>query len=394
MIESLIVYTLTAIFLYAIAREAVIRENNTLLKTGHGISIWCPEIIICILIFGFIAGARYDVGVDYKTYLKVFTEYQLKDAITGRKTFEPGFLLITKLFAKTGLHYFFYFAFWGVLQIGLIYYALRYQKKLLPFIGLFIMLGPFFLIWMNGIRQVVACCAFVLMVEYINDRRFWTYLIIALLASTIHRSALLLLPFYFFTYAHVKMDNRVLNLCILLGCVLLGLTQIWLNIVNRSVGILNVIGYTGYAERIDYWTSESLRRDMAWGPSRILTFVIDVVLIWVYPKMRIYFSEDSKLPYYFLFFFIGTCMFNIFANTTHLFLRPSMYFTIFRLPLWAYMAIYFKENNKQLQLLLLLIMCCSSIYLSLFKAYLRPNDPSSEITLYKFFWDSTVQNHL
>lgn len=383
MILSIVIYTATALMLYLLADNVSKRET---IACGYGtqISFWGLEIVTSILIFGFIAGARYNVGVDHLSYLSEYLSIQ-HTGHPSRETFEPGFLLITKAFANSGLHFFFYFAFLAILQIGFIYYALRDRKYLLPYIGLLVMLGPYFLNWMNGIRQCIVMCFFVFLVEFIIKKKFWYYAAGILLATTMHRSALILLPVYFIFFKDFKLENNKILLLILLLCIIVGSTPTWLHIMTNLDGLLAFLGYDIYSQEIGRMVSEGLR-DTAWGPSRIGLLVIDIAIIWFYPGMRDYYKYDKYLPIYFLLFLIGTNLYNLFVNTSHIFIRPVGYFTIFKLPLTAYLLYYLHNTRNSTALYFLCIVAFTYIYFIMYKASLLQNRVA-EASLYKFFFD-------
>ena len=157
MFLSFFVYTFTALGLFLLARIVSLRESYLIQARGQTLQFCTLEIMLSICLFAFIAGARYETGVDHLSYLQEYLNLQTTGD-TRRETFESGFLFVSKLFAQSGVHFFFYFAFWAALQIGFVYYALRNNKYLLPFVGLCIMLGPYYLSWMNGIRQFYLCC--------------------------------------------------------------------------------------------------------------------------------------------------------------------------------------------------------------------------------------------
>lgn len=381
MIESILVYSLTALLLYLLAKSAEV--NADLYKKRNRDSFWTPEIILSLLLFGFIAGARYGVGVDHLSYLDIYQRVQNHISLS-RESLEPGFLFITRLFASSGLHYFFYFAFWGILQISFIYYALKDRKYLLPYVALAIMLNSgYFLNWMNGIRQCVVACAFVFLIQYIIDRKPAKYVISLLLLALIHKSAVLLIPLYLLTYNKLTFDKKYLNIAILIACVVLGMVPSWLHLMTKFANLLTVIGYEGYANRIDLMVTDNLR-EMAWGPSRISNFLTGVAIVWYYPQMKEYYKNDRYLPIYFLLFFVGICLYNAFANTSHIFLRPIEYLTIFKLPLIAYLLYYLKRSNN-IMFLIIAVLVFSNIYFEIYKAVARPSI-SSEFTLYKFFF--------
>lgn len=386
MILSIVIYTATALMLYLLA-DNVSKRETIACRYGTHISFWSLEIVMSLLLFGFIAGARYNVGVDHLTYLRQYLAIQ-ELGHPMRETFEPGFLFITKVFANSGLHFFFYFTFLAILQIGFIYYALRDRKYLLPYIGLLVMLGPYFLNWMNGIRQCIVMCFFVFLVEFIVKKKFWYYAAGILLATTMHRSALILLPVYFIFFKDFKLENNKILLLILLLCIIVGSTPTWLHIMTNLDGLLAFLGYDIYSQEIGRMVSEGLR-DTAWGPSRIGLLVIDIAIIWFYPGMRDYYKYDKYLPIYFLLFLIGTYLYNLFVNTSHIFIRPITYFTIFNLPLSAYLLNYLKTSFKQISFIILCIIACSYTYITVYKATIHTVLPES--SLYKFFFDFTIK---
>lgn len=385
MILSLFVYTGTALSLFALARNASNRERFLYETEARELPFFCLEIVLSIALFALISGVRYNVGVDHLNYLGEYQRLMTYGA-TRRSTMESGFLFISQLFAKGGIHFSVYFGFWASLQIFFVYYAFRNNKRLLPFIGLIMMLGSFYLSMMNGMRQQVVAFAFILLIEWIEKKKMWSFAIAIVLASTIHRSALILLPVYFLLNSKFDLTRRKLSFAILAVCVVLGETPIWLSMINSVEELLLFMEYEGYSDKIELMTSENLR-DMAWGPGRIFIFTASCFIIWHYENLKSYYKDDSKVRMYFILFYIGTCGFNLFANTSHIFLRPIEYFTLFRLPLSAYMMYWLIKEAKSFQFYMFLILTCSSIYIALLKVALAPTLKTSDVVIYKFFWD-------
>ncbi|MBU3808380.1 MAG: EpsG family protein [Candidatus Phocaeicola faecipullorum] len=383
MLLSLIIYPLTAIILYFLANNLSKRDCFVRLKGGK-LGFWNTETILSLLVFGFIAGARYNVGVDHLSYLEEYLFIQ-ETGNPFRDTFESGFLFIAKLFAGLDLHYFFFFAFWAILQIGFIYYALRDRRFLLPYIALLIMLGPYFLNWMNGIRQCVVMCLFVVLIGFIVKRKFIYYAVGILLAALVHKSALILLPLYFIFYKEYKLTNRRFLLLILCICIILGMfSSYWLNSLIYIDGVLSFLGYDAYAESIYKMTSEGVLM-RSFGPSRLIILITDITIIWFYPDMKKYMSDDKYLPVFFFLFLLGTFLSNLFINTSHIFLRPIEYFTIFRLPMTAYLLYYLKKDRSIWVFLFFSVIIFSYIFFSILKAHLMPVG-SNLFTLYNFFF--------
>lgn len=385
MLQSIIVYTLTGLILYALGRNLALRDARMQRTFHHPTSFWSPEVWLSILVFAIVAGLRYNVGVDHLMYLQFYEDMAKQGWIT-RETLEPGFLFIIKIFTELNLHFFFFFAFLAAIQLFFVYYAFRYKKYLLPYIGLFIMLGPFFLNWMNGIRQCIVMCFFIFAIEFIQQRKLLLYIISIILASLIHKSAYLLIPIYFLLWKPFKWgQNRTITLIILALAIAIGSTPTWLSLINKLESFLAFIGYDYYSENIQRITEEA-HRSVSWGPSRLGNLFITLFILWYYPNTKKYYVYDKQLPYYFILFFIGACLYNLFVNTSHIFLRPIEYLTIFKLPLTAYLLIYLQKSNQKLSFYLLAMIAFTYIYFEIYKASLITN-PFEDFTSYKFFFN-------
>lgn len=384
MLQSIIVYTLTGLILYALGRNLALRDARFQRMYHHPTSFWSPEIWLSILVFAIVAGLRYNVGVDHLMYLQFYEDMAKQGWIT-RETLESGFLFIMKVFTGLNLHFFFFFAFLAAVQLFFIYYAFRYKKYLLPYIGLFIMLGPFFLTWMNGIRQCIVICIFVYSIEFIQQRKIFLYIGIILLCTLIHQSAYILMPIYFLWKPFNWGNKKYLSICILLLSTIIGATPTWVSFSNQTTSILQLLGYDFYAENIESLVEEEMR-STAWGPSRIGDFIITILIFWYYPQLKRYFKDDKELQYYFILFLIGSCLYNLFINTSHVLLRPIMYLTIFKLPLTAYLLVYLKRNHLKTAFYFLSIIAFTYIYFEVYKMSLI-SDPYKDFSSYKFFFN-------
>ena len=385
MLQSIIVYTLTGFILYALGRNLALRDARFQRMYHHPTTFWSPEICLSIIVFSIIAGLRYNVGVDHLMYLQ-FYEDMAKQGWVTRETLEPGFLSIMKVCTELNLHFFFFFAFLAAVQLFFVYYAFRHKKYLLPYIGLFIMLGPFFLNWMNGIRQCLAMCIFVFLVEFIQKRKLIPYTIGILIAFTLHKSAIMLFPLYFILWKPFKWgQNRTITFIIIAFAIAIGLTPTWLSLINKLEGFLSFMGYDYYSENIQQITEES-KRSVSWGPSRLSDLFITLFILWYYPKLKQYYAHDKQLPHYFILFFIGACSYNLFINTSHIFLRPVMYFTIFQLPLTAYLLFYLRTKKKTISFAILAFVAFSYIYFVIYKSSLI-NNSWEDFSSYKFFFN-------
>lgn len=385
MILSLFVYTFSAIILYLLAKN--MSTNKFTSHSSSRTSSVSTAFIFTVLYFAAIAGIRSDVGVDYGTYSRFYTDIQTQ-GWTDRESLETGFYFVLNLFAKTGLHSSLFFALWGALQILFVYCALVQYKQILPYIALAIMLGPFFLEWMNGIRQATVCCIFVYVSHYIVEKKFWKYVVAIFLASTIHKSALLLLPLYFFSYSTSYLSNRYVNIGVLMLCVILGSNSIWGSSLPFITNLFQLLGYDYYAENFDVLLEDT--REMSWGPVRILLFIRDVLIIWFYPKVISFFNRDKWISLSFTLFYWGTCLYNLLVLSGIIFTRPLMYLRIFALIMIGFTIYYLFASKRRTAFYLFGFICFSYIYISHFKLY--ASGVLDSPLYYKFFFSNENPN--
>lgn len=369
----------SAIVLYFLAKN--ISQNTTIHQVSSNKSILSVAFVLSVIYFAIIAGMRSGVGVDHETYTGFYNDIQ-RQGWTYRETLEPGFFYTINIFAKSGLHSAFFFALWGALQIIFIYCALTQYKKVLPYVALAIMLGPYFLEWMNGIRQATVCCMFVFASHFIIERKICKYIITILIASTIHKSALLLLPLYIFSYSSSYLKNRYINVAVLIVCVFLGTSSIWGSYLSSATGIFQLLGYNSYAENFDVILDDT--REMSWGPVRILLFIKDLLIIWFYPKVCSFFKQDKWVSLSFTLFFWGTCLYNLLVLSGIIFTRPLMYFKIFGLVMTGLTMYYLVTSKRYLEFYIFGFICFSYIFISHFKLYMSGIIDSP--IFYKFFF--------
>ena len=238
MIVSIVVYSLTALILYVLAQDMARKDKRSLKVKGVHSPMWTSSFVLSIFAFALVAGMRYNTGVDHLSYLESYLH-------GGNDTNEQGFYVLSHFMSSLGLHYFFYFAFWAALQIMFIYLGCKYRRELLPFIALSIMLGPYFLNWMNGIRQTLVECFFVAIIAYYcNNKSLKSLIISAVLifaASFIHRSSVILLALLFLAMINIPLNNKFVNIAAVVVCLVIGSTPYWITMNSGGVSDLLVL---------------------------------------------------------------------------------------------------------------------------------------------------------
>lgn len=375
MLLSFLVYTITAGALAWLGWHANAREQRVLSAGGKHLPFYCWEIVASIVLFAIVAGARYKTGYDHIWYLSQYVQMRDYYGHFTRKDYEIGFVLISKCFALIKAHEFFYFGFWGALQLGLFYFAFRRNKSLLLWLALIIMLGGYFVGWMNTIRQVVVECAFIAMIPMCTSlKRTLVACLLACVCATIHTSALLVVVFLLIMWLmrDVKLSRK--TSFIIYGCsVLLGIYPFWLSVLNVLKPFLADTDYQKYIPMIDQLAAGAFRFT-TWGPNHVLVVITQVIVLWYYPRVKKACEGDVSLASFYNMALCGMCLSNLFINTSHFVLRPIEYLTLCVAVVTAYTMRTLFDQKRYIPLAILCAAALSITYIAVFKAIYIPNE--------------------
>ena len=171
-------------FVVLLSSFASIRSKKHTLVLLILVTIW-------LILF---AGLRYEVGLDYDAYRNFF------QTITTNPDMhmELGFRFFTLILNLLDFDYQIMFFIVSLVTISLfVYFYYNYSKLPLLSIFLFLTMPLYFLLSFNTIRQCLAIAIFTLAIKYILNKSFIKFLIILIIASLFHKSALLMIPLYF-----------------------------------------------------------------------------------------------------------------------------------------------------------------------------------------------------
>jgi len=373
MILSLTVYTGTALLMAGLGWHVARREQRVLAQGGALLPAYTWEVVAMLMVYTLVSALRWNTTWDYNMY---FTYYVSAQSLAqgSRESFEPLFKLVTELMARSGLHYACYFGFWAALQLALLCYALRRRKALLPWVALHIMLGPIYVWWMCFIRQAVVECLFVIMVELIVRRRFWAYLLLTLLATSVHKMSLLLLPLYVVPLLPTpRTQRRWLPLALLAACVLAGSFPQWMAWLFHQLGQLAQLA--GYGHYYRLFTSDNPEYTFRYvmGPTRICPLLLGCAIVWHYPAIkRRFHAADPCLPalYRFALLYLGYA--NLMANTTQFLGRPGELMRATFIVMVAYVMHHLCTRRQWGQLAAMAVLTYYYIYYEVFKAVVTP----------------------
>ena len=382
---SIVVYSCMAAMLFGLGWHLKSREDKCIAAGGGEITWWRSwESHVCVLLIAIIAGARYHTGFDHAAYL---IDYHFVGASGDflRHDYEWGFEAITRLFSSLHIHYFFYFAFWALLQFGFLYYAMRHHKFLLPWLGAYLFLGQYFVYSMNFVRQGVAEGAFMAMTIFIIERRFWPYALCAVLGSLIHATMLLAFPIYLMCVVSGRRIPSSWLIFVFFACEVIGwFPKLFTPMFHWVQHLLALTPYEHYNIAINEMIANGYDH-VAWGPSRVGHLLLHVLIIAIYPYLREWRSEDKLLSVLFRLSYTGICLHSLLLCTNNFILRPVNFLLAANVILIPYIIAYLYKTRRWLLFAFTTIVTYSYIYIIIFKAVYIPSETNVQY-LYHFFF--------
>lgn len=162
------------------------------------------------IILLFFLGFRGYILTDFMNYRPFFNNLNSISHLTSDELlrFEPGFVIYSSLLKSIINDYFIWVLVNTTVDIIVLNYIFRkYSISVyLSWFFFFVYMG--LLMEFNLFRNMKAIDLFLLSIPYIQKRNFFKFLILNLIGVTIHSSALLFIPTYFFISKHIS--NRLI----------------------------------------------------------------------------------------------------------------------------------------------------------------------------------------
>lgn len=372
MLLSLTVYTGTAAVMAWLGWHVNKREQHHLTGNGVGLPLHSWEILATILVFVVVSSLRWLTSWDYNMYYTYYVGMQSLGEYS-RQNFELGFALISMAMARAGLHFSLYFAFWAAVQIILILYALRHRKMLLPWLALCVFLGPYYIFWMGFVRQAIVEAIFLVMVEFSVRRKFWIFLLLSLIALSIHRMCIFFIPLYFIPHIKVRVTRQWIPIVLLVACVVLGSFPQWIKWTFDGIGrFADVLGY-GHYYRLFMSDDVEYAFRAVYGPARLFPLLSCLIMVWYYPAIKRMFAYDSYLPALYRFSLLYMGYINLFANTTQYLTRPGELLRTVFVVMVCYTMCYLWRARKWVPLAFICFFNFYYVYYEIFKAFHSPS---------------------
>lgn len=332
---------------------------KTVSKSKKKIWTTMPFYILLIL-FSYIVGTRYMVGMDYEQYLSIVELGENHYYYESMETLCRFFIDIVNDF---NLKFYWWFILMSFVQIFFIAIAVKDNlKKAFPWIILcFFMLYISF--YMNAIRQGAALSCFIYAVSFIKDRKLYYYLAFIFIGSLFHRSIIFWLPTYWFLNKEIFYSIKT-QYIILCSSVLL-LPILMSKIIQMLMPIIGLIGYEGQANTLVNKSEVDIV--MGSGLGILFRYIRWITIISFYNKLKSFIGENIFIPLYNLFF-IGVILD---AATMDIIIlnRIVIYGGIFEIYILGLLFYYATKSKNILEKIIIFTILLLQIILSFFPLF-------------------------
>ena len=259
----------------------------------------------------FLATFRSGIGFDFQSYINIFADVKAAanplDLMSAG--LEPGFLLLNKLMSFFVSSSTVMYGIYAFLTLAPIFWFLYKYCRDAWFSAWLYATLTFFYTTMNFIRQGLACSVVVLSYKFLKEKKPIPYIIIILLAASFHKTALIMIPLYFFV--HYKLTWKR-------GAIYAGLTLAAYLTSAFIVDIVTDYIFTGYKGSI--WLTEGFPLHFIFIPAAV--FGTCLALKWAWEKR----DPDATMLLNLMMF---TAIVWVFITRHFILERFSMYMYIF-----------------------------------------------------------------
>lgn len=170
-------------------------------------AFWIPLITLALF-----AGIRSsNVGTDSGNYVKNFNDNILLDYFEFREEVEYGYQILEYSILHLSNNYFWLFFITALLIVSSYLYIFRkLSVDYLASIYIYITFN-FYTFFFNGLRQGIAMAIVALSIPYLIQKKFLFFLIFIILSSFFHKSALIMVLFYFLINLKIKIEYKLLT---------------------------------------------------------------------------------------------------------------------------------------------------------------------------------------
>jgi len=261
---------------------------------------------------------------------------------------ETGYVLINIILSFFTDNRYIFILIYTIIMYSLLFVSFKRYIENYP-LGIILFLGLWFFFTFTYLRQVLGAAVIWLSFKYVADRKLWKFIIVFLIACSIHKSAVIVLPIYFI--ASKKYSSKTI-VSIALLVLLIGLSPIP-NMLFEAYGDGSIVerkaDYNASGEmRIPYLIEAFLflyiiLKNYVLIPNKKLNIImLNIGIIFCFTLIFFVRSENGgRLSWYFLIGLIVTLTHIITQRRARTSLVPLMIL----MSLILYLRIYFVWQN-------------------------------------------------
>ena len=319
----------------------------TLLESGRYMKNGMCLGFIIITILGAI---HYDYGNDYMSYMDMYDtivsyNFNFLDIINGVHNVDSGWVLLCWLFKPLG-GFFAMVATLNIIQNYIVYNFIRknVEIKWWPIaIAIYLFSTSYYLLSFSMMRQELVIIIFLGLWRFIRDKRWIISITVLLVSSTIHASALVLIPFAFWGYIPVRKSKYISLIYVILFIVLWFSKDFLAQFLNTLLAFHD--SFLNYAEI--YGDRDN---DLHIGVGFFLNLIpFFLSILYILQNNNLHNEHNNHL----VALFAISVLIQPFSQVIHLIIRVQMYWGIFGIA--AIPIIYQNIKYKQLRTILLCI---------------------------------------
>lgn len=374
----MIIYFLNLIWVLIMATLAVNYTKSTTSKSLQGnLSLQDKKILpnsvfvmLILLSLMMVYALRWRTGTDFTGYHILYSIYGKMEFVEIFGNREWGFFGLTSLLYKLWPDNFILYnlVLSALTYIPVIVILRKYSNDFVYTMMLYITMMTYYSPF-NGVRQGIATAICFLGYPLLNEKKYFKYICLILVASLFHSSALLIIPL------SIIVTQKAWSKTIIVVVALLSLSLIILpNLWTYLIRILELVGLEKMAE--DYRLF-NLREGV--NILRIAVAIMPVMISMIYYKILV--ANNPKIDLL-INMSLMAAIFMIYGSRVTVLARLSTYFFIFNALLIPEFSILFKDKEKTI------FKVTTFILFLLYMILLLPVD--SQLLPYKIKIDSVV----
>lgn len=302
---------------------------------------------IVIVILAIFSGIRYQIGVDYNSYLSIFSNVTstLKPPFINLETGFKAMVIFFKSLSFPAISLFFFFS---LILLLFIQRGIERSSKY-RFYSLFI----FFLIFLityvfNALRQGIAMSIFIYLIPDIKNKKFIKVAIFSVIAFMIHNSGVFILVSYFLYF--FSFDRKTY--------VILTLASIFYYFYNEKfINLIIIILPDFFSSKLTNFLEKFS------GEVDFTSFILRLVLLGI---LLLYYQKLKELNGYqglFNIYFFGFLFYVIFSFQSQFATRINMFFRILEIILLPALLVVEKDKLRKFLLYLFISAIATAIFL-------------------------------